>query len=57
MIPPLVATFANLRWGELAGLRRGDIDLEACEIRITQTLVQLAKGGLCFDTKLPPEQG
>lgn len=46
----LLATFANLRWGELAGLRRDDIDLEACEIRITQTLVQQAKGGLRFDT-------
>lgn len=45
----LLATFANMRWGELAGLRRGDIDLEACEIRITQTLVQLAKA-LRFDT-------
>jgi integrase len=37
---PLVATFANLRWGELAGLRRGDIDLEACEIRITDRASQ-----------------
>ena len=46
----LLATFADMRWGELAGLRRGDIDLGACEIRITQTLVQLAKGGLRPDT-------
>lgn len=46
----LLATFANMRWGELAGLQRGDIDLEACEIRITHTLVQLAKCGLHFDT-------
>ena len=42
----LLATFADMRWGELAGLRRGNIDLGACEIRITETLAQLDKGGL-----------
>ncbi len=42
----LLATFADMRWGELAGLRRGNIDLAACEIRITETLAQLDKGGL-----------
>jgi integrase len=46
----LLATFADMRWGELAGLRRENIDLDACEIRITQTLVQPGKGGLRFDT-------
>jgi integrase len=46
----LLATFADMRWGELAGLRRGDIDLATCEIRITQTLVEPGKGGLRFDT-------
>ena len=46
----LLATFADMRWGELAGLRRANIDLEACEIRITETLVQPGKGGLRFDT-------
>lgn len=35
--------------GELAGLRRGNIDLDTCEIRITETLVQPGKGGLRFD--------
>jgi integrase len=39
----LLATFADMRWGELAGLRRGNIDLGACEIRITETLAQLDK--------------
>jgi hypothetical protein len=34
----LVATFADMRWGELAGLRRGNIDLAACEIRIQSRL-------------------
>lgn len=42
----LLATFADMRWGELAGLRRGSIDLASCEIRITETLAQLDKGGL-----------
>jgi len=39
-----------MRWGELAGLRRGNIDLDACDIRVTETLVQPGKGGLRFDT-------
>jgi integrase len=42
----LLATFADMRWGELAGLRRESIDLDACEIRITETLTQLDRGGL-----------
>jgi site-specific recombinase XerC len=42
----LLATFADLRWGELAGLRRENIDLEACEIRVVETLAELDKGGL-----------
>jgi integrase len=42
----LLATFADMRWGELVGLRRENIDLEACEIRIAETLAQLDKGGL-----------
>lgn len=46
----LLATFADLRWGELAGLRRGDLDLEVCEIRIRNVLSQRDKGGLHFDT-------
>jgi integrase len=46
----LLAIFADMRWGELAGLRRENIDLDACEIRITQTLVQPGKGG-CASTR------
>ncbi len=33
----LLATFADMRWGELVGLRRENIDLDTCEIRITET--------------------
>ena len=46
----LLATFADMRWGELVGLRRENINLDACEIRITETLAQLDKGGLRPDT-------
>jgi integrase len=46
----LLATFADMRWGELVGLRRGYIDLEACEIRIPKVLSQPDKGDLFFDT-------
>jgi integrase len=28
----LLATFASMRWGELVGLRRENIDLDACEV-------------------------
>ncbi|MGN6676335.1 MAG: tyrosine-type recombinase/integrase, partial [Streptosporangiaceae bacterium] len=46
----LLATFADMRWGELAGLRRENIDLAACEIRIAETLAQPDKGGLRPDS-------
>jgi hypothetical protein len=46
----LLATFADMRWGELAGLRRENLDLDACEIRIKETLAQLDKGA-CGPTR------
>lgn len=46
----ILTAFTGLRWGELVALRRDCIDLDACEIRITQTTVQLDKGGLRPDT-------
>lgn len=46
----LLATFADMRWGELAGLRRENLDLETCEIRIKETLAQPDRGGLRPDT-------
>jgi integrase len=46
----LLATFADLRWGELAGLRRENIDLDACEIRVVETVAELDKGGLLPET-------
>jgi hypothetical protein len=32
----LLATFASLRWADLAALRPGDIDLKACTVRVTR---------------------
>jgi integrase len=42
----LLATFAQMRFGELAGLTRDRLDLANCEVRITETLVQPDKGAL-----------
>lgn len=40
--------------GELAGLRRENIDLQACEIHVKETLAQADKGGLRADTPKSP---
>ena len=44
----LLASFGSLRWGELAALRRADIDLIAGTVRIERSLVELQNGGLAF---------
>jgi len=55
-IPPryralvLLATFASLRWGELAALRRQHLDLDAGVVRVTAALVELDGGKLLEDT-------
>jgi integrase len=46
----LLATFASLRFGELAALRREDIDLEHCCVRVVRSLVQMDDGRL-IDTE------
>jgi integrase len=46
----LLATFAGLRWGELIALRRHNLDLEVCEIRIVETTAQLDTGTLLPET-------
>jgi integrase len=46
----LLATFASMRWGELAGLRRENVDLQVCEIRIIETTAELDGGGLLAET-------
>ncbi|WP_067451391.1 tyrosine-type recombinase/integrase [Actinomadura macra] len=37
----LLATFGNLRWGELAGLRRKNLDLDAATVRVDETVYEL----------------
>jgi integrase len=61
----LLGTFASLRWGELAGLRRQNLDLDAGVVRIVGSLAELDGGQLVEDTpksragrrvvSLPPE--
>ncbi len=42
----LLATFANLRFGELAGLRRNQVDLDLCEVRVDRSTAELDDGRL-----------
>jgi len=45
----LLATFANLRFGELAGLRRDHIDLDACVVRVSVSTAETDDGRLIDD--------
>ncbi len=42
----LLATFASLRFGELAGLRRRDLDLDTCSLRVTNSTAETDDGRL-----------
>jgi integrase len=44
----LLGVFTSLRWGELAALRRADIDLAARTVRVQRTLTHLSGGGHVF---------
>jgi integrase len=44
----LLGTFGSLRWGELAGLRRMDIDLANGAIRVGRQLSEMPGGGYSF---------
>ncbi|MBG0819968.1 site-specific integrase [Planomonospora sp. ID91781] len=44
----LLATFGSLRWGELAGLQRRDLDLDAGTVRVERQLMQITGKGLVF---------
>jgi integrase len=44
----LLAMFTSLRWGELAALRRCDIDLEARTVRVVRQLAEINGMGLVF---------
>jgi integrase len=40
----LLATFASLRWGEVTALRRADIDLAACTVRVRVAFIERSTG-------------
>jgi integrase len=42
-----LAAYSGLRWGELAALRRGDLDLTERTVRVTRTLIAL-RGRMIF---------
>ena len=44
----LLGTFGSLRWGELAALRRRDIDLAVCTIRVERQLTEMPGGGYAY---------
>ena len=44
----LVAVFGSLRWGELAALRRCDIDLRSCAIQVHRSLTERPGGGYFY---------
>ena len=44
----LLAMFSSLRWGELAGLRRCDIDIDARTVRVTRQLAEARGGGFTY---------
>src|SRR5262249_41917448 len=44
----LIAVFGGLRWGELAALRRCDVDLEAGTVRVFRQLAEQRGGGYVF---------
>ena len=39
----LLATFGNMRWGELAGLRRRNLDLDGRSVRIVETVYEFGQ--------------
>jgi integrase len=50
----LLAVFGSLRWGELAALRRSDIDIQARTARVSRQLSEQRGGGFAFG---PPKSG
>jgi integrase len=44
----LLGTFGSLRWGELAALRRRDIDLAVGTIRVARQLTEMPGGGYAY---------
>ena len=44
----LLAVFAGLRWGELTGLTRANVDVDARLIRVRETVVEMKDGSRVF---------
>ncbi len=44
----LLGTFGSLRWGELAGLRRRDVDLDDSAVHVRNSLTELSSGAYAF---------
>ena len=44
----LLAVFGSLSWGELAALRRRDLDLERCTVKVERSLTELPGGGFSY---------
>lgn len=53
----LLGTFTGLRWGELVGLRRRNVDLEACTVRVESIIVELGSGQMLKDQAPKSEAG
>ena len=49
----LLAALTSLRWGELAALRRSDIDIQARTVRVTRQLNERDGGGFSFGPRSP----
>jgi integrase len=51
----LLAVFAQMRLGELAGLRRSCLDLDACEVRITNAKSRAGNRTVTFPAEIVPD--
>ena len=47
----LLAVFGSMRWGELMGLRRSDVDLENASVRIERSVAELGTDRFIKETK------
>ncbi len=51
----LLATFAQLRLGELASLTRNRLDLAACQVRVTDAKSPVGNRTVTFPAEIMPE--
>jgi integrase len=53
----LLGTFTGLRWGELVGLRRRNVDLKTCTVTVESIVVEVDKGRLLLDQQPKSDAG